>query len=131
MHRQAMDKKIHNFSLRGAALPQVTLYLIHGVPTNDREEARLTYCGCKQLPFSVRALKLIVPDDRTGLISSSLHRHPYALCILGLSGSQLLVLCLTAHITSLLAPPDGVHCGSNGANRKSVIYFYILIDFRH
>ena len=26
MHRQVMDTKIHNFSLRGAALPQVTLY---------------------------------------------------------------------------------------------------------
>ena len=29
MHRQDMDTKIHNFSLRGAALPQVTLSKIN------------------------------------------------------------------------------------------------------
>ena len=28
MHRQVMDTKIHNFSLRGAALPQVTLLVL-------------------------------------------------------------------------------------------------------
>ena len=28
MHRQVMDTKIHNFSLRGAALPQVTLPVV-------------------------------------------------------------------------------------------------------